>query len=241
MNVSFIQYIFSSIFLILYKCIISDFTSRLTCSRDLRTLKFRPEIAGQLLETKLTMISDMTLSPTSTLFKFSYIQFLSNWIWTGHFLTENFSCVDPQADEQASVDILTNGVAFTSKWEANVFKFVNQPNVFLHCRVRICFNQDGQQCDAFDCETERKRRAAGIDDSKDVRNFKYHQNWHRDEIISGFVFEIFDFGLDRKSRTSRKNSDCKISKIPNTRGFGDRDSKIPEKFRKKSQAENPEN
>lgn len=70
-------------------------------------------------------------------------------------------CVDANADERASVDLLTNGVGFTSRWEANVFKFVNQPNVFLHCRVRICFSTDGQQCDAFNCETSRKRRAAG--------------------------------------------------------------------------------
>ena len=73
----------------------------------------------------------------------------------------NFSCVDANADERAKVDLLTNGVGFTSRWEANVFKFVNQPNVFLHCRVRICFSTDGEQCDAFNCETSRKRRAAG--------------------------------------------------------------------------------
>jgi len=53
-------------------------------------------------------------------------------------------CVDPNADERAQVDMLTNGVSFTSRWEANVFKFVNQPNVFLHCRVRICFATEEQ-------------------------------------------------------------------------------------------------
>lgn len=70
-------------------------------------------------------------------------------------------CVDANADERAKVDLLTNGVGFTSRWEANVFKFVNQPNVFLHCRVRICFATDTETCDAFNCETSRKRRAVG--------------------------------------------------------------------------------
>jgi len=69
-------------------------------------------------------------------------------------------CVDANADERAKVDLLTNGVGFTSRWEANVFKFVNQPNVYLHCRVRICFQTEGETCDVFNCETQRKRRAA---------------------------------------------------------------------------------
>lgn len=77
-------------------------------------------------------------------------------------LIEDF-CVDPNADERAKVDLLTNGVGFTSRWEANVFKFVNQDNVYLHCRVRICFPTADNQCDAFNCETSRKRRAAGQD------------------------------------------------------------------------------
>ena len=70
------------------------------------------------------------------------------------------SCVDANADERAKVDLLTNGVGFTSRWEANVFKFVNQPNVYLHCRVRICFQTENETCDVFNCETSRKRRAA---------------------------------------------------------------------------------
>lgn len=74
-------------------------------------------------------------------------------------LIEDF-CVDANADERAKVDLLTNGVGFTSRWEANVFKFVNQPNVYLHCRVRICFQTENETCDVFNCETSRKRRAA---------------------------------------------------------------------------------
>lgn len=77
-------------------------------------------------------------------------------------------CVDPNADERAQVDMLTNGVSFTSRWEANVFKFVNQPNVFLHCRVRICFATEEQTCDVFNCETSRKRRAAGFEPMEDA-------------------------------------------------------------------------
>ena len=71
-----------------------------------------------------------------------------------------FSCEDPAAIEQAEVDILTNGVDVNSRWEANVFKFVNKPVVHLHCKVRICFDTDDSQCsDVQNMCGNRKRRA----------------------------------------------------------------------------------
>ena len=71
-----------------------------------------------------------------------------------------FSCEDPAAIEQAEVDILTNGVDVNSRWEANVFKFVNKPVVHLHCKVRICFDTEDSQCsDVQNMCGNRKRRA----------------------------------------------------------------------------------
>jgi len=77
-------------------------------------------------------------------------------------------CVDEEAGRRAEVDLLTNGVADTSRWESNVFKFVDEPNVHLHCRVRICFTADGNTCDQFDCATRRKRREAGLPEEEDA-------------------------------------------------------------------------
>jgi len=69
-------------------------------------------------------------------------------------------CEDPAAIEQAEVDILTNGVDVNSRWEANVFKFVNKPVVHLHCKVRICFDTEDSQCsDVQNMCGNRKRRA----------------------------------------------------------------------------------
>lgn len=78
-------------------------------------------------------------------------------------LIEDF-CVEENADTQASVDMITNGVGFTSKWEANVFKFVNQPHVHLHCRIRICFPTEENSCAEFNCDYNRKRRSAGSEE-----------------------------------------------------------------------------
>lgn len=79
---------------------------------------------------------------------------------TSYTLIRDF-CEDQAALEQAEVEIKTNGVAWTSRWEANVFKFVNKPVVHLHCKVRICFDQDGAQCsDIQNMCGNRKRRSA---------------------------------------------------------------------------------
>lgn len=77
-------------------------------------------------------------------------------------------CVDGEAGNRAEVDLITNGISRTSRWESNVFKFVDEPNVHLHCRVRICFTTDGNTCDQFDCASRRKRREAGLPEEEDA-------------------------------------------------------------------------
>ena len=75
-----------------------------------------------------------------------------------------FSCEDGTAKEQAEVDVVTNGIGNTARWEANVFKFVNKAQVHLHCAVRICINTDDNTClltnDEQDVCSNRRRRAA---------------------------------------------------------------------------------
>lgn len=76
----------------------------------------------------------------------------------------NDYCEDGVAKEQAEVDVVTNGVGNTARWEANVFKFVNKAQVHLHCAVRICINTDDNSClltnDDQDVCSNRRRRAA---------------------------------------------------------------------------------
>ncbi|XP_076818242.1 ZP domain-containing protein-like [Clavelina lepadiformis] len=42
------------------------------------------------------------------------------------------------------VAVISNGEYEYSTWESNVFKFVDFPNVYLHCNVKVCF--DGPNC-----------------------------------------------------------------------------------------------
>lgn len=86
---------------------------------------------------------------------------------TRYQLIQDF-CVEEEAGRRAEVDLISNGISDTSRWESNVFKFVDEPNVHLHCRVRICFTTDGNTCDQFDCATRRKRREAGLPEEEDA-------------------------------------------------------------------------
>lgn len=78
-------------------------------------------------------------------------------------LIEDF-CEESTAKQQAEVDVVTNGIGNTARWEANVFKFVNKAQVHLHCAVRICINTEDNSClltnDSQDmCANRRRRRA----------------------------------------------------------------------------------
>merc|ERR1712048_1077587 len=70
----------------------------------------------------------------------------------------------PVADAVAKADValLTNGVNFISRWEVDVFKFTGKDDIFVHCRVRLCFKSDSQKCDIFNCGGRRKRRDVQI-------------------------------------------------------------------------------
>jgi len=70
------------------------------------------------------------------------------------------------AVSKADVALLTNGVNFISRWEVDVFKFTSKDNIFVHCRVRLCFKTDDQVCNDFKCSQNgrRKRRNAKNDE-----------------------------------------------------------------------------
>jgi len=76
-------------------------------------------------------------------------------------------CPVADAVQKAGVDLITNGKSFTSRWEVDVFKFTGQDNIFVHCRVRLCFKSASQKCDVFNCQNRRKRR--DVEDSKDLK------------------------------------------------------------------------
>ena len=64
--------------------------------------------------------------------------------------------------QDAEVSILNNGDGTDVRWTSKVFKFDGMENnqVYLHCRARICFNTaDGSECDKLNTCTNRKRRA----------------------------------------------------------------------------------
>jgi len=75
----------------------------------------------------------------------------------------------PVADAVAKADValLTNGVNFISRWEVDVFKFTGKDDIFVHCRVRLCFKSDDQVCNDFKCpeNNRRKRRSEENDKS----------------------------------------------------------------------------
>lgn len=72
-------------------------------------------------------------------------------------------CASPvEAGQDAEVSILNNGDGTDVRWTSKVFKFDGMENnqVYLHCRARICFNTaDGSECDKLNTCTNRKRRA----------------------------------------------------------------------------------
>ena len=116
---------------------------------------------------------------------------------TGHVTNYHyFSCEDPAAIEQAEVDILTNGVDVNSRWEANVFKFVNKPVVHLHCKVRICFDTDDSQCsDVQNMCGNRKRRAVDgylpAEDKVRSNKIKIQTRSLKSKSIISLLFNIF--------------------------------------------------
>merc|ERR1712019_258130 len=86
--------------------------------------------------------------------------------------TLSYTIIDdycPLADavDKADVALLTNGVNFISRWEVDVFKFTGKDDIFVHCRVRLCFKSDDQVCNDFKCpkNNRRKRRSEENDKS----------------------------------------------------------------------------
>jgi len=85
-------------------------------------------------------------------------------------------CPVADAVAKADVDLITNGKSFISRWEVDVFKFTGQDNVFVHCRVRLCFKSDSQECDVFNCANRRKRRNVQEEDENNIKLEEYDQD-----------------------------------------------------------------
>merc|ERR1712048_1117406 len=81
-------------------------------------------------------------------------------------IIDNF-CPVSDAVTKADVAILKNGKDFASRWEVDVFKFTGADDIFVHCRVRLCFKSDSQKCDVFNCAERRKRRDVQITVTED--------------------------------------------------------------------------
>jgi hypothetical protein len=58
-------------------------------------------------------------------------------------------CVTEEASDTVAANIIKNGMSHSSQYEANVFKYnqeVGTDKVYLHCNVRVCFDNDSK-CD----------------------------------------------------------------------------------------------
>ena len=71
---------------------------------------------------------------------------------------------------KADVSLLTNGVNFISRWEVDVFKFTGKDDIFVHCRVRLCFKSDDQVCDDFKCSENKRRKRRSEENDKSPTN-----------------------------------------------------------------------
>ena len=103
------------------------------------------------------------------------IQILSCWATpTGdrfgpvrYKLIDNY-CVTDDAKDQAATTVIKNGKDKTARYTSNVFKFVEEERVYLHCHVRVCFPSLGEDClktdvsEKFDtCPTAEPTRPDG--------------------------------------------------------------------------------
>merc|ERR1712048_1465402 len=101
--------------------------------------------------------------------------------------TPSYTIIDdfcPVADAvaKADVDLITNGKNFVSRWEVDVFKFTGKDNIFVHCRVRLCFKSADQKCDVFNCQNRRKRRDVQEGEKADL-NINI-ENYEQDDDIT---------------------------------------------------------
>jgi len=84
-------------------------------------------------------------------------------------LIDNY-CVTDDAKDQAATSVIKNGKDKTARYTSNVFKFVDEERVYLHCHVRVCFPGLGEDClktdvvESFDsCSAAEPTRPDGED------------------------------------------------------------------------------
>ena len=65
---------------------------------------------------------------------------------TGKPKTNKFFCSCPLKENGANTTIIESEIAHYATFESGIFKFDQSDTVYLHCHVRVCF----QECD-IDC------------------------------------------------------------------------------------------
>lgn len=81
-------------------------------------------------------------------------------------------CVTEEASDTVAASINKNGRSHSSQYEANVFKYnreVGTDKVYLHCNVRVCFDDNGQ-CDLTRgfCDNNRRRKRRALSDDVEI-------------------------------------------------------------------------
>lgn len=73
-------------------------------------------------------------------------------------------CVSTQAAGEAATTIIKNSVGHSARYESNVFKFAQFPRVYLHCDIKVCFDDGTGNCQMDECSTEtRRKRSLNMD------------------------------------------------------------------------------
>lgn len=96
-----------------------------------------------------------------------------------HFLIEDGCGVDGVLD--GTLQIIENGQSKMAKWAGAVFQFVGYEEVWLHCDIRVCFN-DADCIPTCQQGGRKKRDVSGqeivtISTSSPVRRFESEENF----------------------------------------------------------------
>lgn len=80
-------------------------------------------------------------------------------------------CITEDASDSIAANIIKNGKSHSSQYTANVFKYneeVGTDKVYLHCNVRVCFD-DNSKCDLSRgfCDNNRRRKR-GLAESAEI-------------------------------------------------------------------------
>jgi len=81
-----------------------------------------------------------------------------------YVLIDNY-CPAPEAKNAAKVSIISNGEHNYAVWESLTFRFVESKYLYLHCNVRVCFDNHkcSKNCSKTDTKIRYKRKISNDD------------------------------------------------------------------------------